>query len=349
MNFAVAGDIALHGFISSEPQLNDRRFEWLASQLAKSNGVFANLEVPVEGRERNKSKNAFLFSDPAVTKTILKKLNVICVSLANNHILDCGSDGLKNTIDTLDEMGIYHTGAGYREEHVRPVIFSVEGVRFGFAAYADTLTNTGAAEYGNMFFNTYDTDRIIDDLALISDRVDIAIVSIHWGRDYSFYPEEWQIKSARSLVDSGACIVMGHHSHTLQTFEEYKTGQIFYGLGSLTFGDFKRNGQRYALFRKTKNSAIFVLDDACKIEGIIPTHEKKGNFIVPGKTDVSGRNRRLTIINRLRSKNRMIALFIRFNENVLYRIYEYFFGYYMNPFKRILQTGNIRKIKRLFR
>ncbi len=349
MNFAVVGDIALHGLISSEPQLNDHRFDWLATQLGKCNGVFANLEVPVEGHERNRNKNAFLFSDPSVTKSILKKLNVICVSLANNHILDCGSDGLKNTIDALDEMGIYHTGAGYREEHVRPVLFSLEGVRFGFAAYADTLTNTGAAAYSDLFLNTFEPARIIDDIARIKEKADIIIVSIHWGRDYSFYPEDWQIRSARSLVDSGATVIMGHHSHTLQPFEEYLKRQVFYGLGSLIFGDFEKNGQHYALFRKTKNSAIFVLDDDCKIAGIIPTHEKKGNFVVRGKTNILRRNQRLTFVNSIRSKSRLAGFLIRINENVLYRIYEYFFGYYMNPLKRILQVGNIRKIKRLFR
>lgn len=349
MSFAVVGDIALHGLISSEPQLNNRRFEWLASQLGKCSGVFANLEVPIEGIERNRKKNAFLFSDATVTKSILKKLNVTCVSLANNHILDCGSDGLKNTIDALDEMGVYHTGAGYSEEHVSPVLFSVEGVRFGFAAYADNLTNTGAAAYSELFFNTFDTARIIDDIVRIRDKVDILIVSIHWGRDYSFYPEEWQVRAAKSLVDNGASVIMGHHSHTLQLFEEYNKRQIFYGLGSLTFGDFEKNGQRYALFRKTKNSAIFVLDDDCKITEMIPTYEKKGNFIVRGKTNILRRNERLTFANRVRSKNRLARYFVRFNEDVLYRVYEYFFGYYMNPLKRILQFRNIRKIKRLFK
>ena len=148
---------------------------------------------------------------------------------------------------------------------------------------------------------------------------------------------------------SGANIIMGHHSHTLQAFETYGSGQIFYGLGSLTFGDFMKNGQTYALFRKTKHSALFVINDRCELTEAIPTHELKGNTVIRGKVAILRRNRKIVAVNSLRSKNRLINYIVRFNEDVLYRVYEYFFGYYMNPFRRLLQVSNIRKIKRLFR
>ena len=349
MNFALTGDIALHGLISSEPGLNVERFSWIESRLGKYSGVFANLEVPVSGRERNSSKKTFLFSDPGITSDILKRLNIICVSLANNHIFDCGREGLRNTIALLDEAGIHHTGAGFNNEHVKPVVFSLEGVRIGFAAYADPATHPGTEAFNDLYFNTFDITRVLYDLNAVRDKVDICIISLHWGKDYSFYPEEWQVNVARQLADAGANIIMGHHSHTLQAFETYGSGQIFYGLGSLTFGDFIKNGQKYALFRKTKNSAIIVLDDKCELIDAIPTHELKGNTVIRGRIKILKRNRRLLTINRIRRKNKLINYLVHFNEDVLYRIYEYFFGYYMNPLRRLLQAGNIRKIKRLFR
>lgn len=349
MNFILAGDIALHGLISAEPYLNGNRFGWLESELSRYSGTIANLEVPVRGEEKNSAKQAHLFSDPVVTKEILKRLNIVCVSLANNHILDCGREGLRNTIALLDEAGIHHTGAGFNNEDVKPVVFSLEGVRIGFAAYADQSTHPGTEAFNDLYFNTFDFSGVIDDLNTVRGKVDICIISLHWGKDYSFYPEEWQVNAARQLADAGANIIMGHHSHTLQTFETYGSGQIFYGLGSLTFGDFIKNGQTYAIFRKTKNSAIIVLDDKCELIDAIPTHELKGNTVIRGKVKVLKRNRRLLTISRIRSKNKLINHLVRFNEDVLYRVYEYFFGYYMNPFRRLLQAGNIRKIKRLFR
>jgi len=349
LNFVLAGDIALHGLISAEPDINVNRFGWLESELSRYSGTIANLEVPVHGEEKNSAKQAHLFSDPVVTKEILRRLNIVCVSLANNHILDCGREGLRNTIALLDEAGIHHTGAGFNNEHIKPVVFTLGGVRIGFAAYADPSTHPGSEPFNDLYFNTFNFPGIIEDLNSVKGKVDICIISLHWGKDYSFYPEEWQVSAARQLADAGANIIMGHHSHTLQAFETYRSCQIFYGLGSLTFGDFIKNGQTYAIFRKTKNSGLFVMNDNCKVIDAIPTHEKKGNFIVEGRQNIHNRNKRLIAINRMRIKNKLINHLVRFNEDVLYRVNEYFFGYYMNPFRRLLQAGNIRKIKRLFR
>ena len=348
LNFVIAGDIALHGLISAEPDLNGKRFGWLESELSRYSGTIANLEVPVLGEEKNNAKKAHLFSDPGITNEILRRLNIVCVSLANNHILDCGREGLRNTIALLDKAGIYHTGAGFKNEHVRPVVFSLDNVRIGFAAYADPSTHPGTDAFNDLFFNTFNITTAIDDLNSVRDRVDMYIISLHWGKDYSFYHEQWQVDTARKLADSGADIIMGHHSHTLQAVETYGSAQIFYGLGSLVFGDFIKNGQKYAIFRKTKNSAIFVLDDKCDLIDAIPTRELKGNTVIRGKVKILKRNRRLHTIIRIRSKSKLINSLVRFNEDVLYRVYEYFFGYYMNPFRRLLQVSNIRKIKRLF-
>ena len=349
MNFALAGDIALSGLISTDHENSSRRFSWLASLLEKTDGLIANLETPVVSEERNVDKKAHLFSDASVTRDILKMLNVVCVSLANNHILDCGRDGLQKTVSLLDEAGIYHAGAGLTAEQAGPVIFQLAGVRVAFAAYVHRSTNPKAETFADIFLNIFDPAAATREVSALRPQADIVIVSIHWGNDYSFYHDEWQSDAARVLADAGADLIMGHHSHTLQAYEPYRSSHIFYGLGGLTFGDFIRNGRSYALFRKTKNSAVFILDENCGIKEAIPIHEKKGNFLVRGKMNIATRNRRLTVMNGLRRKSVIVRSAIKFHENVLYRVYEYFFGYYMNPAERLFQVGNIRKIRRLFR
>lgn len=349
MNFALVGDIALNGLISSQSHNNRIRYHWIANELSKYSGVFANLEAPVFSDERNVKKNYFLFSDEEVTRDILKRLNVICVSLANNHIFDCGMGGVINTIHLLDESGIYHTGAGFIEEHIKPVIFSLDGVKIGFTAYVDLSTNPLTESYNDLFINYFSEEKAIKDLKSLKGKVDIIICSIHWGIDYSFFPEQSQIKIARKLIEEGANIIMGHHSHTLQPFESYKTGQIFYGLGGVTFGDFYKNDSLYSLFRKTKDSAIFGLDQNYEIVKIISTFEKKGNIITPGRHNVLKRNKRLWTLFRIREHNMFFRKIFMFNEQILSRIYEYFFGYYMNPLHRLFQIGNVKKLGKLFR
>ncbi len=349
MNFALAGDIAMNGLISTDQGNNSRRYAWLASHLERTDGLIANLETPVVAEERNRSKKTHLFSDAGVTGELLKMLNVVCVSLANNHILDCGREGLQNTLRLLDERGIYHAGAGLTADQAGPVIFKLAGVQVAFTAYVHQSTNPKADSYAGIFLNIFDPAAAAREISALRQQADIVIVSIHWGNDYSFYHDEWQSNAARALADAGADLIMGHHSHTLQAYETYRSAQIFYGLGSLTFGDFIKNGRNYALFRKTKNSAVFVLDEDCRITEAIPTHEEKGNFVVRGKMNIAARNRRLTVMNGLRRRSLIVRSLIKFHENVPSRIYEYFFGYYMNPAERLFQLGNIRKIRRLFR
>ena len=349
MKFALAGDIALNGLISTDRENNSRRFAWLASVTGRTDGLIANLETPVVSEQRNLSMKSHLFSDAGVTGEILKMLNVVCVSLANNHILDCGREGLQNTLRLLDEAGICHAGAGLTADQAGPVIFELAGVRVAFAAYVHPSTNPKADSYTDIFLNIFDPDAATREITALRLQADIVIVSIHWGNDYSYYHDEWQSAAARVLADAGADLIMGHHSHTLQAYEPYKSSLIFYGLGSLTFGDFIKNGRSYGLFRRTKNSAVFILDENCGIKEAIPTYEKKGNFIVRGKINIAARNRRLTLLNGLRRKSVIVRSVLKFHENVLSRIYEYFFGYYMNPAERLLQVGNIRKIRRLFR
>ncbi len=349
MRLALAGDMAFSGLISSSPVANDERFRWLEGVLEGYDGLIANLEAPVAADERNSSKKAFLLADPEVTLALLRRLNVVCVSLANNHILDCGREGLAKTLSLLDNAGIYHSGAGLTPAQAAPVKFTLAGKRIAFAAYTHNGTNPGRDSYPDLFLNTFDLSRVTGEMKSLKADADIVIASIHWGTDYSFYHEPWQRDAALKITEAGADIIMGHHSHTLQPFETNGSSLVFYGLGSLVFGDFERNGRMYALYRRTKHSAVFVTDERCSLLEAFPTYEKKGNYIVKGKKDIKKRNKRLLLISRLREKSRVAAAVIRFHEKVLSRVYEYFFGYYMNPFSRLFQFGNIRKAARLFR
>lgn len=349
MRLALAGDIALHGLISSDTASNSERFRWIGTELSGCDGLIANLEAPVEAEERNSGKKAHLYADASVTEVLLKRLNVVCVSLANNHILDCGRSGLANTIEILDRLGIYHTGAGLTPEQAAPVIFPIAGKKIAFAAWNHDTTNPATGQYPDLYLSVFELSKAAAEIRYLRRKADIVIASIHWGTDYSFFHEKWQTDAASGLAAAGADIIMGHHSHTLQPFETIGSTVVFYGLGSLVFGDFMRHGRMYALFRRTKHSAVFMIDENCTVSGALPTHELKGNRIVKGRKDIFRRNDRLLQMSRIRHRSRAATAVIKFYERVLSRIWEYFFGYYMNPLKRLIQVRNIRKGFRLFR
>jgi len=345
IEFSLLGDIAFSGLLSEQPKKNQERFKEVAPILQQFDLVFANLEVPVKvDNNINEHKNIIHYSLPEATRHLLKLLNIGCVSLANNHIYDCNMAGLKATINLLDDLGIYHTGAGWKKEHIEPVIINNNGTRIGFLAYVDTTTNPGTINYPELLINYFEVEGVITKITKLKDHVDKLICSIHWGNDYSNFYTIKQKQLAHQIIDSGADIIMGHHPHTVQPYEIYNNGVIFYSLGQLCFGDLIFQGELRSLKRKTKLGIIVSLNgEVASNFNIISTKEKKGNTIIISKTNIILLLKIYSLINNLKIKYKLVDLLVRFKEAFIDRIYEFIFGYYRYPFKDFLDISNLKK------
>jgi poly-gamma-glutamate capsule biosynthesis protein CapA/YwtB (metallophosphatase superfamily) len=352
MNFAFLGDIAFTGILSTQPEKNSKRFLDVSQILQNFDLVFANLEVPIKVAEvKNEYKHLIHYSLLQPTMELLQLLNIGCVSLANNHIYDCKMIGLQATINLLDELGIHHTGAGWKPSHVEPVVINKNGLKIGFIAYVHRSTNPKTENFQELYINYFDTETVKKEISKLKPKVDKVICSIHWGIDYSYYPTPEQVETARELIDSGSDLIMGHHTHTLQPYEKYSNGHIFYSLGSLTFGDYVRKDKTeiQSLFRKTKKSVIVNYKYYENNVEFITTKELKGNQIVIGKRDYTYWSNRKWFHYQIKNSSVLLNNIYDFNEKVIYRVFEYFFGYYKIPIKRLLQFSNIRKVKKLFK
>lgn len=346
--FALLGDIAYCGIISTQPENNLTRYSEINALLKDIDFLFANLEVPVKrGNEGNDYKVVNYYSEQEVTRKLLSDQNIGCVSLANNHIFDYKFEGLKATIELLDELNIYHTGAGWKPEHIEPVIIRREEKKYGFIAYVDKSTNPGTEHYSELYINYLDVTAIKRDISLIRTEVDIVVCSLHWGVDYSFYPTKEQVLIAHELIDAGVNIIMGHHPHSIQPIEEYRGAYIFYSLGGLTYGDDYIKGKLRSLKRKTKTSFIPVYTDSSNRPNLIPTRELKGNFVIIETRDVWGWSNKIWRCALLSHKVPLIRGILRFNENILSRLYEYFFGYYRNIAVDFFSSSTVSKLKNL--
>jgi len=349
---ALIGDIAFNGLISSEPEKNNKRYEEIIPILNQpGNLVFANLEVPVKLDEtKNEYKDFIHYSLPVPTADLLKMLNIGCVSLANNHIYDCKMPGLKATIKTLDDLGIYHTGAGWKQEQIEPVIIVQDGQKIAFLAFVDVSTNPKTEDFPELYINYLKPSEVINEIKSLRKKVDKIICSIHWGKDYSnFYTREQKITS-HAIIDAGADIIMGHHPHTVQTYEIYNKKLIFYSLGQLCFGDFIREGHLQAIKRKTKKGMIINVKrfDPITIK-VIPTLEKPGNDIVLLSNNIDLKLNYYAFINNIFLKYRLVKIFVSFKEVFLDRFIEYFFGYYRHPFKNLFLLKTWRMGLRIFK
>ena len=190
---------------------------------------FANLESPFgDGFDFIDGKK-YVFSAPNESGEFLKLFDV--VSLANNHIVDCGKGGIDNTIDVLNKNDVNFVGVKENEDKQNPIIIEKKGIKIGFLAYCKDRVYLRDLEIGPYLID----DGVVEDVKNAKKKVDFLVVSLHWGREHNLRPSEKQVELARSLIDNGANLVVGHHSLVVQKVEEYNNGLIAYSLGNFVF------------------------------------------------------------------------------------------------------------------
>lgn len=173
---------------------------------------------------------------------LAKGNNVTVAALANNHAYDYGEQGMKDTLQSLNDAGITPMGAGNTEDEAHQcVVKEVNGRKITILNYMDS---ENFAEYSqdvmpyangsNPGYSAYDSE---DAQKQISDNndSDMIIAYMHFGNEYSNSPNENQVKIAHELIDYGADVVLGAHPHVTQGIEMYNGKPIFYSLGNFIF------------------------------------------------------------------------------------------------------------------
>jgi poly-gamma-glutamate capsule biosynthesis protein CapA/YwtB (metallophosphatase superfamily) len=251
LRIAAVGDIMLGGTATPELQKfgYDYPYEKTRDVLKQAQIVFGNLEGPLTaGGTAGVSKQYVFRSPPDKVASALARAGFNVVSLANNHTLDYGPDGLDDTRAALDRAGIQSVGAGKNEAEARQAVFiRVSEVTVAFLAYSLTFPEefwAGKDKPGTAFGH----ERFLRaDVAAARKKADIVIVSFHWGQEGKTDLRDYQIQMGHAAVDAGAAAVLGSHPHVLQAVEHYKDGLILYSLGNFTFGSYSKDATRSAI------------------------------------------------------------------------------------------------------
>ena len=193
-----------------------------------------NLEVPLADQERPIAKNGPNLIAPTNCVNGLKAMGIDLLTLANNHIMDQGTEGLKSTAKTLDHEGISHVGtADHLPEAADPFFFNVKGKRYG--VYACAEHEFSIAGENTPGANPFEPLESPDHVAQMKAQCDYAIVLYHGGKEYYRYPSPNLQKTCRKLVEKGADLVICQHSHCVGCEEKYLGGTIVYGQGNFLF------------------------------------------------------------------------------------------------------------------
>jgi len=262
LRFLAAGDVYLERLDRKEPFLK------VMPLLEQADIKFCNLEAPfTRGSVPLPGRRVSLRTDPRLF-SVFSASGFNIVSLANNHMMDFGEKALRDTLGLLKKARIQIAGAGTEWSEIRkPGVINRKGLRIGLLAYCSILgPGTASAShqpcgvvplriltfYHPDFQRTAehpgtppkvftqavkdDLDGMRNDIKTVRSKVDVLLVSAHWGLVGKHEVLDYQREVGREAVNCGADLVLGHHGHVVQGIEVFKGKLICYGLGNFIFG-----------------------------------------------------------------------------------------------------------------
>ncbi|MFW5804263.1 MAG: CapA family protein [bacterium] len=194
-----------------------------------------NLECPVTTDDKS---NKILKSGPHLRTeerifSTLKELNIKAVTLANNHILDYNEKGMFDTMALCRSNGIDWVGAGENLKNASQPLIINRDLNIGVINICENEWSIAKENKGGA--NPIDIIDNVKQIKKLKERVDSVIMIVHGGIEYYNLPSPIQKKIFSFFAESGADIIVGHHSHCLSGYGYYKHTHIFYGIGNLLF------------------------------------------------------------------------------------------------------------------
>jgi poly-gamma-glutamate capsule biosynthesis protein CapA/YwtB (metallophosphatase superfamily) len=248
VNLMAVGDIMLARTVGTQIQARgpDIVFAGVQPVLDSADILVGNLECALTNSTDQQPKSYTFAASPDTAEALaLGGFDVL--SLANNHAMDYGNKGLSDTRTVLEQYGIASVGAGANmaEAHT-PIIFERNGLRLAFLAYVDVPnenagfdTQTWIATSSQPGIAWADPVQMKIDIAAAKAQADVVIVFLHSGLENTTVITVNQREEAYAAIDAGAALVLGSHSHILQSIEEYHGGLIAFSLGNFVFDDYK--------------------------------------------------------------------------------------------------------------
>ncbi|NLI01608.1 MAG: CapA family protein [Chthonomonadales bacterium] len=231
------GDICFAGGVerAARKAAAEYPFSRMRPTLTGADIAIGNLECALTKHKDGLDKRYRFRASPSWARR-LADAGFDAVSVANNHAQDYGRVGLADTVTSLRNAGVRPIGGGHTlaEAHEAQVI-EQKGVRVAFLAYLGMFPPLLPIAEREPSVAMANASAFARDIKAARRRADVVVVSLHAGVEMSTTPS-WRQKSlARSAIDAGADLIIGHHPHVVQPMERYRGKVIFYSLGNFVF------------------------------------------------------------------------------------------------------------------
>lgn len=246
------GDVMLGRDVERRLEGKDPSLLFSNLTFLKGEGVYTvgNFESAIPKIHIKTPNNTFRFSVASSTLPGLKRAGFTHFSLANNHTFDYGQPGFASTLSSMSEAELVAFGHPSLVATSSVAVIPGTGVRVGILAIHTLYGDPGSAELDTAF-------------NVLDDQSDFKVAYIHWGDEYTSFPNARQRALAKNLVSRGIDLIVGHHPHVVQNIELVEGVPVLYSLGNLVFDQY--------FSEETQMGYIASLDTESMVINLTPT------------------------------------------------------------------------------
>ncbi|WP_295701455.1 CapA family protein [uncultured Helicobacter sp.] len=242
LDLIMAGDALLHASVYNDAKQANETYDFstmlsaLKPIVAKYDLAFYNQETILGGSALGLSTYP-AFNSPQEFGDNMLSLGFNLVSLANNHTLDRGEATILASLKYWADKPALTAGSysSFKERNTFKIL-EKNGIKYTLLAYTYGTNGIPLPKGKEYLVNVYTKAMLENDIKQVRDKVDLLIVSMHWGIEYDFTPSQEQYDLAKLLADLGVDLIIGTHPHVVQKAEWIGDSLVYYSLGNLISG-----------------------------------------------------------------------------------------------------------------
>ena len=242
MSLVAVGDCLIHGAVYMDAKTGTDTYDFsdmisLVKPMIENYDLkYYNQETIIGGKNLGVSHYPS-FNSPDEIGDNMVDLGFNLVSLANNHALDKDEAGILYSKEYWKGKNVITAGT-YSSSEMRDDIkvYEQNGIKYAFLAYTTSTNGLNVPAGKDYLINVYSDEQAKEDIDKIKDKVDVIIVSMHWGDEYVLEPTESEKEIAQYLSSLGVNLIIGSHPHVIQPVGYVNDTLVIYSLGNFLSG-----------------------------------------------------------------------------------------------------------------
>ena len=237
LSLVMVGDALLHSSVYKDGYKDGvynftSQLEYIKPIIQDYNLAFYNQESILGGTELGLSDYP-TFNSPWEFGDAMVDAGFNMVSLANNHTMDRGEKAILNSCEYWKNKDVLASGSYCSKEDSETVqIREKNGIKYTLLAYTYGTNGISVPQGKDYLVNLYSDEKAKSDIKKVRDKVDLLMVSMHWGTEYRTEPTEEQKRQAEYLSSLGVDIIIGTHPHVIQPITYIDVTLVIYSLGN---------------------------------------------------------------------------------------------------------------------